>query len=106
MRCRVFVSLMFLSMSIWAVEPPNDETEPSGQSIYEKSCAVCHHDGIAGAPRFRDEKDWQPRLLNKKIEDLVAIAIKGINAMPARGTCFECSDEDLKNAIQYMLPQS
>jgi cytochrome c5 len=36
---------------------------------------------------------------------LVASSIKGLNAMPAKGTCFKCMDEDLKAAISYMLPK-
>lgn len=97
MRCLFFILFIVVSMSIWAY---------SGEETYQKYCSVCHRDGIAGAPKFRDKKDWQPHLDNKTIDDLVAIATKGVNAMPAKGTCFECSDEDLKNAIQYMLPQS
>ena len=29
--------------------------------------------------------------------------LNGINAMPARGTCMSCSDEDLGAAVTYML---
>lgn len=77
----------------------------SGKEIFEKYCAVCHQTGLAGAPKFRDEVDWKPRLDAKKLDGLVASALKGLNAMPAKGTCSECRDEDLKQAIQYMLPQ-
>jgi cytochrome c5 len=78
--------------------------ELPGQAVYENHCVVCHGDGIAGAPKFRDTGDWQPRLSKSNIDELLAIAIKGLNAMPPKGTCGECSDEDIKNAIQYMLP--
>lgn len=77
-----------------------------GQAIYEKYCIVCHRDGVAGAPRFRNGEDWKPRLAKMKVDELTQAAIKGLNAMPAKGTCGECSDEDLTNAIRYMLPQS
>lgn len=75
-----------------------------GQVVYENHCIVCHRDGLAGAPKFHNEKEWKPRLSGRTIDDLVASSIKGLNAMPAKGTCNECSDADLKNAIQYMLP--
>lgn len=80
--------------------------KPAGQATYDQFCVVCHKDGLAGSPKFRDEHDWKPRLTNRTIDDLLASAIKGVNAMPAKGTCTECSDEELKAAIQYMLPKS
>ena len=93
--------------------PPISETKSSlpikenrGQRIYEQYCVVCHRDGIAGAPKFRDKSDWQPRLSQKSIESLTATATKGLNAMPAKGTCQECNDKDIQSAIEYMVPTS
>lgn len=104
------------------VEDQNDGSSPSGvenkattevaakkeagQETYEQYCIICHRDGLAGAPKFRDANDWKPHMQGKKIDDLLAVAIKGLNAMPAKGTCFECSDEELKDAIIYMMPKS
>nr|WP_235659293.1 c-type cytochrome [Legionella maceachernii] len=81
-------------------------TETSGQTVYEQYCSTCHRDGVAGAPKFRDSADWQSRLDKKTLDELVASAMKGLNAMPMKGTCMQCNDEEIKNAIQYMLPQS
>lgn len=83
---------------------PATKKEP-GQEVYENHCTVCHANGIAGAPKFRDVTDWNARLARQNLDELVATAIKGLNAMPPKGTCSECSDEDIKNAIQYMLPK-
>lgn len=77
-----------------------------GQETYEQYCTVCHKDGLAGAPKFRNEQDWKPRLTGRTLEDLVGSSKKGLNAMPVKGTCVKCSDEDLKAAISYMLPKS
>ncbi|KTD64353.1 c-type cytochrome [Legionella spiritensis] len=78
-----------------------------GQETYDQFCVTCHRDGVAGAPRFRDKADWQPRLTaNNNVDGLVASAIKGMNAMPPKGTCMDCSEKDLKQAIEYMLPKS
>jgi len=77
-----------------------------GQVTYERFCIVCHRDGLAGAPRFRAESDWKPRLAGRGLDDLLASSVKGLNAMPAKGTCSECTDADLKAAINYMLPES
>lgn len=76
-----------------------------GQAIYEQYCIVCHRDGVAGAPKFRNADDWKPRLAKQNLDAIAAIVIKGLNAMPAKGTCQECSEADLKAAIQYMVPQ-
>ena len=82
------------------------ETKEPGQETYEHYCIVCHRDGLAGAPKFRDATEWGPRLSGRTIDELVASATKGLNAMPPKGTCVECTDADLKAAIQYMLPKS
>lgn len=76
-----------------------------GQETYESHCTVCHANGIAGAPKFRDETDWNPRLAKQNIDELTVAAMKGLNAMPPKGTCGECSEKDIKNAIQFMLPK-
>lgn len=76
-----------------------------GQEAYDNHCTTCHANGIAGAPKFRDAADWNPRLAKQNMDEMIATAIKGLNAMPPKGTCSECSEEDIKNAIQYMLPK-
>jgi cytochrome c5 len=87
------------------VNPPAVKEEGAGQKIYERYCVVCHRDGLVGAPKFRDE-GWKSRLSGKTIEELVRSALKGLNAMPAKGTCYECNEEDIKAAVEYMLPKS
>lgn len=82
------------------------EAGPPGKATYEQYCIVCHRDGLAGAPKFENEADWKPRLAGKNIEEILTIVKNGLNAMPPKGTCGECSDEDLKAAIQYMKPKS
>ncbi len=80
--------------------------ETAGQKIYERFCVVCHRDGLVGAPKFHDEQGWKSRLSGRTLDDLVAAALKGLNAMPAKGTCYECNEDDIKAAVEYMLPKS
>jgi cytochrome c5 len=74
--------------------------EPDMQK-YNKSCAVCHNAGVAGAPKAGDAEAWAPRL-EKGMDALVASVKNGLNAMPAKGMCFDCTDEDYKELINYM----
>ncbi|GAA0696587.1 hypothetical protein GCM10009104_25790 [Marinobacterium maritimum] len=76
--------------------------ERTGEEIYKTKCSVCHAAGVAGAPKFGDAAAWAPRA-EKGIDALLATAITGINAMPPKGTCMDCSDSELKAGIQYML---
>lgn len=85
-------------------QAPDAKKAEAGQKIYERFCVVCHREGLVGAPKFRDEQAWKSRLEGRKLEDLVASAIKGLNAMPAKGTCYECNEDDIKSAVEYMLP--
>lgn len=76
----------------------------AGEERYKSTCAVCHATGVAGAPKFRDATDWKPRMA-VGIDEMLKIAIAGKGAMPPKGTCMQCSDEELKKAIEYMLPK-
>ena len=76
-----------------------------GQQRYEKHCHICHESGLAGAPKFGDKSDWAPRIA-EGMDTLFEHALKGYKAMPPKGTCTECSDEELKKAIEYMVSKS
>nr|WP_246077642.1 c-type cytochrome [Neptunomonas concharum] len=73
----------------------------SGEDVYKASCASCHAIGVAGAPKY-GTSEWADRGA-KGIDALLKTAISGINAMPPRGTCATCSDDELKVAIEYMM---
>lgn len=68
---------------------------------YNKSCAVCHATGAANAPKTGDAAAWEPRLA-KGMDVIVASVSSGLNAMPPKGMCFDCSDEDYKALIEFM----
>ena len=77
----------------------------SGVDIYNTACAACHNSGAAGAPKLGDAQAWSTRTV-KGLEGLLATAISGINAMPPRGLCMDCSDTELGAAIEYILDNS
>jgi cytochrome c5 len=68
---------------------------------YNRSCAVCHASGAAGAPVTHDVATWEPRLA-KGMDVLVASATTGLNAMPPKGMCFDCSADDYTALIEFM----
>lgn len=72
-------------------------------SNFNRSCATCHNAGIAGAPKFGDVDAWAPRIA-KGLDTLYASTINGMPpAMPAKGMCFSCSDDDLRALVDYMV---
>jgi len=77
----------------------------TGQKIYKQSCQACHANGVANAPKPGDKAAWAPRIATG-IDAMLATAKKGKGAMPPKGTCMGCSDDDLKAAIEYMVSQS
>ncbi|WP_417504350.1 c-type cytochrome [Marinomonas gallaica] len=77
----------------------------SGEAIYNQFCTACHSVGVAGAPKFGNAGDWAPRVA-KGFDSMMTNAINGINAMPPRGTCTTCSDDEIKGAIEYMVDNS
>lgn len=84
------------------VEEPTGMAAADGQKTYETYCVACHAAGVAGAPKLGDREAWAPRIA-KGNDALLNSAKNGLNAMPPRGTCMACSDEDLGAAIAYMV---
>ena len=74
----------------------------SGEEVYNQFCGVCHAAGVGGAPLLGDLAQWQPRI-DKGMDVLMASTLNGINAMPPKGTCMNCTDEELGAAVDYML---
>lgn len=73
----------------------------SGEEVYNIACGACHASGVAGAPKTGDKAAWAPRMA-KGMETLVANAINGIGAMPAKGGNPTISDAEIKATVEYM----
>ena len=74
----------------------------TGEAVYNLGCAACHTAGLAGAPMFANQAQWEGRL-EKGLETLTNNAYNGYNAMPAKGLCMDCSLDEIERSVQYML---
>lgn len=88
---------------------PVADAASTGESIYKKTCAVCHATGTAGAPIPGDKTAWAPRIA-QGIETLYKHSIEGYTGtkgvMPPKGGNLSLTDEEMKAAVDYMVGQS
>lgn len=77
-----------------------------GQAIWQKNCAVCHQQGLAGSPMIGNKKQWLPRL-TKGMPLLFEHAINGYSGetgeMPPKGGNEMLTDGEVKQAVTYMV---
>ena len=101
----------------------------TGDQIVKAACAACHTTGAANAPKIGDNAAWGKligrvvadlggvrraggvaaawgKLIGRGLNDLLASAIKGKGAMPARGGASDITDFELARAIVVMANQS
>lgn len=74
--------------------------------IYQTYCFACHGTGANNSPELDDAEAWAPRI-DKGIDVLYENAIEGFNdnAMPPMGLCTECSEDDIRATVDYMLDE-
>ena len=88
-----------------AAFPAAAQDKGAGKATYDKTCALCHGPGLAGAPKFGDKAAWAPRI-KTGTDALVASVIKGKGAMPPKGGGAALSDAEIKAAVEYIIAQS
>lgn len=94
--------------SVKSEEPPKPKSGKglsAGKSVFNQYCTGCHMTGAGGAPKLGDVNAWAPRL-KQGMPLLYHNAINGINGMPAKGACGSCTDQDIQNAVDYIVSQS
>lgn len=85
-----------------AVAPAAPIAFVDGRIVYVQSCAVCHTNGVAGAPRIGVREDWGGRLAQGRIE-LARSVLKGKGGMPPKGGNASLSDEAALAALEYIV---
>lgn len=92
-------------IKITALPPAVEGQARAGDILYQAICSSCHDAGLIGAPKVGDKGAWAARI-GKGKETLYNHAINGFNSMPARGGSPDLSDDEVKNAVDYMIGQS
>ena len=77
----------------------------TGKQVYDTVCASCHAAGVAGAPKLGDKTAWGP-LVKSGLDTMVNNAIKGKNAMPAKGGNPMLDDFEIARAVVFMANES
>ena len=88
-----------------AETPAAPKVSRTADVMYTATCTACHASGVAGAPKVGDGAAWKPRIAQGN-NKLYKHAIEGLNAMPARGSCSDCTDEDLRKIVDHMVTRS
>ena len=105
--------LTILGVSLLMACSENSETtvknKPTeGQLIWQVNCAVCHKQGLGGAPMIGNKVQWKNRVA-QGMPTLFEHALNGYSGntgeMPARGGNNALADEQVKLAVTYMVNQ-
>ena len=85
---------------------PSDPALLAGREIYQIECSGCHDEGEEGAPSLAKAEEWDKRS-EQGLAVLLDHAINGFQGpdgeMPARGGTPSLTDEEVTNAVNYML---
>ncbi|MDP6104178.1 MAG: c-type cytochrome [Gammaproteobacteria bacterium] len=81
-------------------------TVMNGEEAYNSACFICHTTGAGGAPFIGVPIAWEARM-KQGTETLMKHAIEGYRSdsgiMPAKGGRLDLSDQEVKNAVVYLL---
>jgi cytochrome c5 len=93
----------------WEEQVSSPELE-AGRQVWVANCKRCHGAGMAGAPRIGDVEAWRPRI-EKGETMLFQHALGGFEGatggeMPARGGNAELSDDEVRQAVRFMVSKA
>jgi cytochrome c5 len=79
-----------------------EPSPPALKALFDRSCKNCHGVAGNGAPLVGQTSAWAPRIAARGPEGLLASVKTGRNAMPPRGLCPDCTDDDYRAIIAFM----
>lgn len=79
----------------------------SGEDVYNAACMACHTTGAGGAPKIGEAAGWADRIA-KGTDVLYSAGINGVpgTGMIAKGGCMNCSDDEIKAAVDFIVQNS
>ena len=76
-------------------------TKDDPMRMWARSCALCHVDGNAGAPRVGNREEWLERIAQGR-ETMLQHTVDGLRDMPPLGYCMACERDDFLAMIDFM----
>lgn len=107
-------TLMLCALTVIGLSACSDsttETETTtvaspGQTIWQANCAVCHQQGLGGAPVIGNQIQWKKRV-EQGLPTLISHALNGYSGetgeMPPRGGNAQLTDQEVELAVTYMV---
>jgi cytochrome c5 len=90
-------------------EPEPVAAAMTGPQVYNTACLACHGTGVGGAPMLGNADQWSARIA-QGMDVLKQHAIEGFTGsagfMPPKGGRLDLSDEEIGNAVEYMVGES
>jgi cytochrome c5 len=86
----------------------SDQQLMMGRGVWMGTCRNCHLMGVSGAPAVTNQEAWAPRMEKGK-PALYQSALNGIKGkdgkfrMPPRGGNAQLSDQQVRQAVDYMV---
>ena len=80
-----------------------------GKKYFFQHCSVCHIHSIQGDPHFKNKKYWL-KVYNQDLSTTLSNIKKGYKGesgvMPINGGCYQCTDEQLLDALMYLFKKT
>ena len=109
MKRLIITTIIVSAMSISTGALFAQDSENEGKDIFENNCASCHTSGfkgwLSGAPEIGEKAEWKKHFEND-LTTLTEHVFEGTQRHEARGDCEECSQEQIKKAIEYIVANS
>ena len=109
MKKVTMLSLLFMLTGVSACSESDKQSQGTvsqGQLLWQENCAVCHQQGLGGAPMIGNKKQWGKRV-TQGLPTLIEHALTGYSGetgeMPPRGGNENLTDEEVKLAVTYMV---
>ena len=92
-----------------AAAAAGDPKLAAGKTVYEGGCGGCHDAGVMGAPKIGDKAAWKDRL-PQGVAAMAKKSVQGfqgkVGMMPAKGGNASLTDEQIANAVAFMVEKS